>query len=207
MLPQRNNPVAAPPVPAVPVAAPAAEYSAEERLLLLGIARQAIVSALRGAAWEPASPSPHLAEARGVFTSLHVGERLRGCVGFVQPLRTLYQTVAQTAVAAAFNDPRFDPVSEQEAAQLRIEISVLSPLRAITLPEIEVGCHGLVITHRFQRGLLLPQVAAQHAWDRETFVMETCLKAGLAPDAWRHGATLEAFTAEVFGDETAVSNK
>ncbi len=196
MLPQRKNPVAV-----SPVAVPAPEYSAEERRLLLALAHEAIRGALSGDAPDPAAPSPHLAELRGAFTTLHLGERLRGCVGFVQPLRPLYRTVAETAVAAAFNDPRFDPVSEEDAERLKIEISVLSPLRPITLPEIEVGRHGLVVTHRFQRGLLLPQVAEEHGWDRETFLMETCLKAGLAPDAWLHGATLEAFTAEVFGDE------
>ena len=193
MLPQRKNSVVAPPTPGP-------EYSAEERRLLLGLAHDAIGAALRGASPDLVPPSPHLAEARGAFTTLHLKERLRGCVGFVQPLRTLYQTVAETAVAAAFNDPRFDPVSEEEAPLLKIEISVLSPLRFITVQEIEVGRHGLVVTHHFQRGLLLPQVAVEHGWDRETFLAETCQKAGLAVDAWRHGATVEAFTAEVFGD-------
>jgi len=195
MLPQRKNPVVA-----APVAVPAPEYSAEERRLLLHLAHDAIRGALHGDVPDPAPPSPHLAEARGAFTTLHISEALRGCVGFVQPLRPLYRTVVETAVAAAFNDPRFDPVSEEDVELLKIEISVLSPLRPITPPEIEVGRHGLVVTQRFQRGLLLPQVAAEHGWDRETFLSETCLKAGLAPDAWRHGATLEAFTAEVFGD-------
>lgn len=195
MLPQRKNPVAV-----SPVALPVAEYSAEERRLLLHLAHNAIRRALLGDAPDPAAPSLHLAELRGAFTTLHIGENLRGCVGFVQPLRPLYRTVVETAVAAAFNDPRFDPVCEEDAQLLKIEISVLSVLRPITLPEIEVGRHGLVVTHRFQRGLLLPQVAAEHGWDRETFLTETCLKAGLSSDAWRQGATLEAFSAEVFGD-------
>ncbi len=196
MLPQRKNPVAV-----SPVAVPAPKYSPEERRLLLDLAHQAIRGALSGDAPDPSAPSSHLAELRGAFTTLHIGEHLRGCVGFVQPLRPLYRTVVETAVAAAFNDPRFDPVSDEDADLLKIEISVLSPLRPITPAEIEVGRHGLVVTHRFQRGLLLPQVAAEHGWDRDTFLTETCLKAGLAPDAWRCGATLEAFTAEVFGDE------
>ncbi|MCI0353980.1 MAG: AmmeMemoRadiSam system protein A [Acidobacteria bacterium] len=188
-----------------PAASPACEYSGEERRLLLSIAHDAIGAALRGSSQgfssHLASPSPHLSEARGAFTTLHLHDRLRGCVGFVQALRPLFQTVAETAVAAAFNDPRFDPVTDEEARLLKIEISVLSPLRPITLPEIEIGRHGLVVTHRFQRGLLLPQVAVEHGWDRETFLAETCQKAGLAPDAWRHSATVEGFTAEVFGDE------
>ncbi|MGH9602721.1 MAG: AmmeMemoRadiSam system protein A [Terriglobales bacterium] len=195
MLPLPKNPLVD------PSAAPSApEYSAEERRLLLRLARDSIGAALRRAAPGLVPPSAHLSEARGAFTTLHLHDRLRGCVGFVQPLRPLYQTVAETAVAAAFNDPRFDPVSEDEALLLKIEISVLSLLRPITPQEVEIGRHGLVVTHRFQRGLLLPQVAVEHGWDRETFLAETCQKAGLAPDAWLHGATVEAFTAEIFGD-------
>ncbi len=195
MLPLRKNPVVNPsPAPL------ASEYSADERRFLLQLAHDSIAAALRRSSWEHVPPSPHLSEARGAFTTLHLQDRLRGCVGFVQPLRPLYQTVAETAVAAAFNDPRFDPVTDEEAPLLKIEISVLSPLRSITLPEIEIGRHGLVVTHHFQRGLLLPQVAVEHGWDRETFLAETCQKAGLQPDAWLHGATVEGFSAEVFGD-------
>ncbi|MGH9555929.1 MAG: AmmeMemoRadiSam system protein A [Terriglobales bacterium] len=195
MLPLRKNPAVN------PSAAPfAPEYSAEERRLLLRLAHHSIAAALRRSLPDLVPPSAHLSETRGAFTTLHLNQRLRGCVGFVQPLRPLYQTIAETAVAAAFNDPRFDPVTDDEAPLLKIEISVLSPLRPITPQEIEIGRHGLVVTHHFQRGLLLPQVAVEHGWDRETFLAETCQKAGLAPDTWRHGATVEAFTAEVFGD-------
>ncbi len=200
MLPLRKNPHVNP-----PAARFAPEYSAEERGQLLQLAHHSIGAALRRSPPDvPSSlvpPSPHLCEARGAFTTLHLYDRLRGCVGFVQPLRPLYQTVSETAVAAAFNDPRFDPVTDDEAPLLKIEISVLSLLRPITLSEIEIGRHGLVVTHRFQRGLLLPQVAVEHEWDRETFLAETCQKAGLPPDAWLHGATVEGFTAEVFGEQ------
>lgn len=200
MLPLRKNPHVNP-----SPATLAPEYSAEERRLLLNLAHDSIGAALRRSSADAATSlavpaSSHLSEARGAFTTLHLHDRLRGCVGFVQPLRPLYQTVAETAVAAAFNDPRFDPVTDDEAPLLKIEISVLSLLRPITLPEIEIGRHGLVVTHRFQRGLLLPQVALEHEWDRETFLAETCQKAGLPPDAWLHGATVEGFTAEVFGE-------
>jgi len=194
MLPLRKNPVVSRSAPF------ASEYPADERRFLLQLAHASIAAALRRSLLEHVSPSPHLLEARGAFTTLHLEDRLRGCVGFVQPLRPLYQTVAETAVAAAFNDPRFDPVTDEEAPLLKIEISVLSPLRPITLSEIEIGRHGLVVTHHFQRGLLLPQVAVEHGWDRETFLAETCQKAGLPPDAWLHSATVEGFTAEVFGD-------
>jgi AmmeMemoRadiSam system protein A len=196
MLPLRKNPRVT-----SSAATLAPEYSAEERRLLLQLAHASIDGALRRSPLDLVPPSAHLSESRGAFTTLHLHDRLRGCVGFVQPLRPLYQTVAETAVAAAFKDPRFDPVTDEEAPLLKIEISVLSLLKTITPAEIEIGRHGLVITHRFQRGLLLPQVAVEHEWDRETFLAETCQKAGLPPDAWRHGATVEAFTAEVFGEQ------
>jgi AmmeMemoRadiSam system protein A len=138
---------------------------------------------------------------RGAFTTLHLNGRLRGCIGFVVPTHSLYRTVAETAQAAAFEDPRFAPVTGEEAPLLRVEISVLSPVRAIRPEEVIVGLHGLLIAKDGRRGLLLPQVPVDWSWDRETFLSQTCLKAGLPPDAWRQGTDLQAFTAEVFGDE------
>jgi AmmeMemoRadiSam system protein A len=124
-------------------------------------------------------------------------------VGYVFPVASLYRTVAETARAAAFEDTRFSPVSPQEAPELDISLSILSPLRVITPEEVEIGRHGLVVSHGGRRGLLLPQVPVEHQWDRATFMEQTCRKAGLPLDAWRQGATLEAFTAEVFGDREA----
>jgi AmmeMemoRadiSam system protein A len=112
----------------------------------------------------------------------------------------LYLAVAETARAAAFDDSRFSPVTKQEAVELGISLSVLSRLFPIRPDEVEVGLHGLVISFGSHRGLLLPQVPVEYDWDRETFLGQTCRKAGLPPDAWRKGAALEAFTAEVFGD-------
>jgi AmmeMemoRadiSam system protein A len=109
--------------------------------------------------------------------------------------------VAETARAAAFEDSRFWPVTEEEAPELEISLSVLSPLFPIRPAEVEVGRHGLVISSGSRRGLLLPQVPVECDWDRETFLEQTCRKAGLPPDTWRKNATLEAFTAEVFGDD------
>ena len=144
---------------------------------------------------------------RGAFTTLHLNGKLRGCIGYVVPTHSLYRTVAETARAAAFDDPRFSPVTADEAADLEIEISVLSPLRPIRPEEIVVGRHGLVIRKGFRRGLLLPQVPVEWGWDRETFLAQTCKKAGLALDAWEQGAEIQAFTAEVFGDHAEESGR
>ena len=147
-------------------------------------------------------PTPHLAEPRGVFTSLYLRGELRGCVGYVLPTCSVYRAVAETARAAAFDDNRFPPVTAEEAPHLEIELSILSPPQPIRPEEIEVGRHGLLISWHGRRGLLLPQVPVEHAWDRTTFLEQTCRKAGLPADAWQKGATIEAFTAEVFGDKS-----
>jgi AmmeMemoRadiSam system protein A len=114
----------------------------------------------------------------------------------------VYRAVADTARAAAFEDTRFDPVTLEEAQQLKIELSILSPPQPITAEEIEIGRHGLLISMAGYRGLLLPQVPVEHHWDRVTFLEQTCRKAGLPRDAWEKGANIEAFTAEVFGEKT-----
>lgn len=192
------------PQPNPPLAAVAPEYSLEERRLLLALAHRAIQAALEDKEIDLAPPSAHLAEPRGAFTTLHLGGQLRGCVGYVIAVHPLYRTVAETAMAAAFRDTRFYPVNQEEAPHLEVEISVLSPLRPIHPREIEIGRHGLVVARGSQRGLLLPQVPLEYGWSVETFLEETCHKAGLPEDAWQHGATLEGFTAEIFGDKEVV---
>jgi AmmeMemoRadiSam system protein A len=178
------------------------EFSAEERALLLRLAHESILSALehREIALDP--PTPHLAEHRGAFTSLYLGGQLRGCVGYVLPTSSVYRAVADTARAAAFEDTRFNAVTMDEARDLQIELSILSPPQAIAAEAIEVGRHGLLISLATHRGLLLPQVPVDHHWDRITFLEQTCRKAGLPLDAWQKGATIEAFTAEVFGEKS-----
>ncbi|MGA9564553.1 MAG: AmmeMemoRadiSam system protein A [Candidatus Korobacteraceae bacterium] len=177
------------------------EFSQEERRLLLLLAHRAISAALGVQKLDLTPPTPHLAEPRGAFTTLHLHGKLRGCIGYVVPKYSLFQTVADTARAAAFEDPRFVPVTANEAPFLAVEISVLSLLQPIRPEEVVVGVHGLVVTKGSRRGLLLPQVPAEWGWDRETFLAQTCLKAGLPLDCWMHGAEIKAFTAEVFGDE------
>jgi AmmeMemoRadiSam system protein A len=178
---------------------PVTEYSPEERVLLLRLAHDSIRAALAGAELSLASPTPRLAEPRGVFTSLYSQGDLRGCVGYVFPSSPLYRAVAETARAAAFDDPRFPPLRPDEEPTLEIELSILTPPQPIRAGEVEVGRHGLLITMHGHRGLLLPQVAVDRGWDRTTFLEQTCLKAGLPADVWQKGATIESFTAEVFG--------
>lgn len=179
----------------------AQEFSPYERQLLLRLAHQSIEVALAGRPLDTIPPSDHLAEQRGAFTTLHLHGKLRGCIGYVSPTQSLYVTVAETARAAAFDDPRFEAMTQDEAPELKIEISVLSTLKRITPAEVVVGKHGLVVMQGSRRGLLLPQVPVEWGWDRETFLSQTCMKAGLAPDAWLRGAELQAFTAEVFGED------
>jgi len=176
------------------------EYSPEERQELLECAREAIVSKLENRVPLAVNATPHLSEPRGAFTTLYIHGKLRGCVGYPAAVLPLYRTIFETARAAAFEDPRFIPLILGEAADLRVAISVLSPVAPIRPEDVEIGRHGLIISLGSYRGLLLPQVPVEHGWDRVTFLEQTCHKAGLPPDAWRTGALVEAFAAEVFGD-------
>jgi uncharacterized protein len=193
------------------------EFSLEHRRNLLHIAHEAILSVLEHRPFPEAPPLLlRLSEPRGVFTTLYLrgdhlpsdlhGDRhrqLRGCVGYAMPIAPLYRAVAETARAAAFEDSRFLPVTQDEATRLEVSLSVLSLLFPIHPEAVEVGRHGLLISDGARHGLLLPQVPVENAWDRETFLEQTCRKAGLPPDAWRKHATIEAFTAEVFSDADA----
>jgi len=179
------------------------EFSPQERALLFDLAHESILSALEQREIPLQPPTSHLAEPRGAFTSLYLHGELRGCVGYVLPVGSVYRAVIDTARAAAFEDSRFFPVTLEEAGNLTIELSILSPPQPILPDRIEVGRHGLLISMGGLRGLLLPQVATEHHWDRITFLQQTCRKAGLPIDAWQKGATIEAFTAEVFGEKPA----
>jgi AmmeMemoRadiSam system protein A len=176
------------------------EFSLEERSLLLKVAHRAIESDLDGEDIPLEPPTPHLAETRGVFTTLYLHGELRGCVGYVFPILPLFRAVAETARSAASEDSRFKPVECDEAPHLEVSLSILSVLSPISPDEVQIGRHGLVVSMAGRRGLLLPQVPVEHHWDRITFLEQTCRKAGLPLDAWKRGATLEAFTAEVFSD-------
>jgi len=173
----------------------------EEKNILRQIAWAAIKAKLQGEKIErPPVISNALQERCGAFVSLHTHGQLRGCIGQIHAHQPLYQVVEGMALAAAFEDPRFPPLSPQELSDLDLEISVLTPLQKIKdIPEIEVGKHGLYIKKGFHSGLLLPQVAVEHNWDRITFLEETCRKAGLPRNAWKEkDAEIYIFSAEIF---------
>jgi AmmeMemoRadiSam system protein A len=176
------------------------EFSSEERRLLLRLAHESISATLEQRELSLVPPSLHLAEPRGAFTTLYYRGDLRGCVGYAFPVTSLYRTVAESARGAAFDDSRFSPVTGDQAAELEVSLSVLSPLQPVLPEQVEIGRHGLLISLGYYRGLLLPQVPVEHGWDRIAFLEQTCRKAGLPLDAWQTGAKLEAFTAEVFAD-------
>jgi len=174
--------------------------SDSHRSSLLEVARQSVrIAATEKRRHQPV-PIPGLHEPRAVFVTLYMRESLRGCIGSVVARYPLYRAVAEAAYSAAVEDPRFPPVQIEEVPELRIDISVLSPFRDITPEQIVVGEHGLLVSRGRQRGLLLPQVAVEHRLSALRFLEETCRKAGLPPDAWKHGASIQAFTAEVFGE-------
>lgn len=179
----------------------------EDRKILLRLARQALEEGVCGVG-EPkelSDPAPPLMEPRGVFVTLRRHGELRGCIGQVQTSSPLYKTVQECAVAAALSDPRFPPVTPDETPSLHLEISVLSTPEEIAPEQVEIGRHGLIISQGWRRGLLLPQVPVTWEWDREQFLEETCLKAGLPTDSWKKGARIEAFTAQVFEEPVETS--
>lgn len=170
---------------------------------LLALARASIETALRRGGGDPATPpgDPDLGADAGAFVSLHKAGALRGCIGTFQAPGPLTDTVSRMARAAAFEDPRFPAVTRDELAALSLEISVLTPMNPVTdVDEIEVGRHGLYLVQGGRQGVLLPQVAVAHGWDRETFLEQTCRKAGLPPDAWKRGAEIYSFEAQVFSE-------
>ena len=174
-----------------------------EKEELLRIARVSIEKRVKGERLPEFTPfTERLNLPQGVFVTIKENHQLRGCIGYITPIKPLYQAVSEMAIAAATSDPRFPPLQPSELKRISIEITVLSPLKKIENPEeIEVGKHGIVIKRGPYQGLLLPQVATEEGWDRETFLAHTCLKAGLPMDAWREkGTEIYIFTGEVFGE-------
>lgn len=174
----------------------------KEKDTLLGIARLAIASYIVDKRIPVVkSEEKSLNMKCGVFVSIHKDGDLRGCIGVFTSDDPLYKTIAVMAVSAAFEDPRFDPVAEEEVKEIDIEISVLTPLKKIADPkEIEVGRDGIYIVKGSHKGVLLPQVAVEHDFDRNMFLDHTCLKAGLKAGAWREGAEIYTFEADIFDD-------
>ncbi len=181
------------------------ELSDDHRKKLLAIARQSIAAVLNGRAaeWSDDDVDDTLVHPAGAFVTLrtHDGD-LRGCIGSIRAVEPLYKAVASSAVSAAFRDPRFVPVRSGELERLELEISVMGPIEPVSdIEEIVAGRDGLIISRNRFAGLLLPQVATEYGWDRETFLDQTCLKAGLPRGAWRdEDCRVEKFSAIVFGE-------
>jgi len=172
-----------------------------EKKTLHDIARTVIENKARGKALpEFKSESSILKESRGAFVTIQKRGQLRGCIGYIEGHGPLHKTIEEMAEAAAFRDPRFSPVKEKELPELDIEISVLTPLKRIKeVNEIQVGKHGIYIKKGWLSGLLLPQVATEYGWDRQTFLDHTCQKAGLPSTAWKEKETeIYIFSADIF---------
>ena len=171
---------------------------------LLSLARTAIKARLEGRPYRPPRNLPPLLENPGAaFVTLKRNGDLRGCIGRLIPDAPLASVVSEMAVRAAFHDFRFLPLTRREFDDLMIEISVLSAFQPVSdVKRVQVGKHGLLVIQGDRRGLLLPQVPGEQGWDRETFLDQTCLKAGLPAEAWRHGASLFYFTAQIFRDDS-----
>ncbi len=193
-----------------PPAAAGPGLAPDERTFLLALARAVVTETAHGrrppradafAAARGLAPGPRLREPRGAFVTLTRAGELRGCIGYVEPIRPLLEAVADNAASAAARDPRFLPVGPDELADLHVEISALTPLRPVAGPgEIELGRHGIVLAKGRARALFLPQVAPEQGWDLPTTLRHLSRKAGLEPDAWREGARFEVFEAEVFAE-------
>lgn len=175
--------------------------SRDDQRRLLRLARRALEARVQRLPAPPVERGGGLDLPMGAFVTIHVRGDLRGCLGRLETHRPIAENVAHLAAVVADSDPRFPPLRAPELADTDIEISALSPEEDVhDLSAIEVGRHGLIIEHGPDRGLLLPQVAAEHGWDRDTFLEHTCLKAGLPRDAWKHGARILKFEAQVFGE-------
>lgn len=178
----------------------------EQKRALVDVARRSVerqVGAVTRTSERGTVPVSSSISASGAFVTIKRSGELRGCLGTLQCGASLVEEVDRCAADAASRDPRFPPVTSDELPDLSVEVSVLGPLEEIDPHDagaITIGRHGLVAEQGFRRGLLLPQVATEHHWTVEQFLRHTCVKAGLPPDAWRRGARIYRFDAEVFGE-------
>jgi AmmeMemoRadiSam system protein A len=172
-----------------------------DRARLLQLARHALVARVQGMS-PPLAPADLNGPTFGVFVSVHRGDDLRGCLGTVEGRERLATAVVRLAGDVAHHDHRFAPIEPDEIDHVVIDLSVLTRPEPVEDPtEIIIGRHGVIVERGLERALLLPQVAPEHGWDRETLLARTCDKAGLAIDAWKHGAAIFRFEAEVFGEK------
>ncbi|RKX72367.1 AMMECR1 domain-containing protein [candidate division TA06 bacterium] len=177
-------------------------FTREEKIELIGLARQSIESTLLNKNESPETKCENLKKKGAAFTTLMIDNILRGCIGYIQAVKPLYITVWETAQSAAFGDPRFPSLTIDEFPKIKIELSVMTPLQKIDdYYDFEIGKHGLYIKHGFYSGLLLPQVALKYKWDKEKFLREVCYKAGLPADTYKQGADIFKFAAEIFSED------
>ncbi|HDP79309.1 MAG TPA: AmmeMemoRadiSam system protein A [Spirochaetes bacterium] len=184
------------------------ELSKEQKIRLLRLARAVIEARLENSP-VPAPDmggefsEPVFLEQCGAFVTIHRKGRLRGCIGYIQGMKNIPDTVVDMAQSSAFRDPRFAPLGKEEFSDIDLEISVLSPIEPVRdIADIKVGRDGLIISRGMNSGLLLPQVATEYEWDLETFLEHTCFKAGLPGDAWKkEGTKIEKFSAQVFSEK------
>jgi AmmeMemoRadiSam system protein A len=187
---------------------PPTPLAAAERAFLREVAWRAVSAAARG---EPAPDPEAVARERGLplsgrlwdsggaFVTLHSGCQLRGCIGTLEGREPLARAVAVNGRTAAVGDPRFPPVTPDELSNITLEVSVLTPLRPVAGPaEIVIGRHGILLQKLGRQAVFLPQVATEQGWDLPTTLTHLCRKAGLPGEAWREGAGLRVFEAEVF---------
>ncbi len=173
----------------------------QQKRFLLYVAKESVVSSVKGIKRDiPHTDDPVLLEPRGAFVTLKKHGELRGCIGYVIPIKPLYLAVWDVAREAALNDPRFTPVKEEELNELSYEISALSPLYLVnSIKEIKIKRDGLMIKKGMYSGLLLPQVPVEEGWNLTQFLSYTCLKAGLPPDCYKDPEVkIYRFEAEVF---------
>ena len=179
------------------------ELTGDEKTILLSAARQSILSKFNEAEKPEIDYStyPKLNESHGVFVTLTIDGELRGCIGYIVTIAPLYQTVCESALSAAFNDPRFAGLTREEFDKIKIEISILSSFEPIkNYEEIIVGRHGLLLDEG-GRAVLLPQVATEHNYSREQFLTALCHKAGLFGEYWKEKKLrIKVFTATVFSE-------
>ncbi len=176
--------------------------NSSQKKFLLDLARQSIEAFLKKGKHLQLEPEDQeLRKFRGAFVTLKKNNELRGCIGFPLPIKPLYETVAESAVAAATQDFRFPRLTVEELPEISIEISALSLPRQIKdISEIKIGKHGIIVSKGLHKGLLLPQVPLEWKWNLETYLCHGCLKAGLGEDEWKKGAQIEIFEAEIFSD-------
>ncbi|HWY09432.1 MAG TPA: AmmeMemoRadiSam system protein A [Candidatus Acidoferrales bacterium] len=176
--------------------------SEEDRKAILELARQGVVHAVYHERPLPTFPTTGIfAERGGLFVTLHVAKKLRGCIGVIEGYANLGETLARCAADAALHDPRFSRMRAEELDALEIEVSLLTPVQPMRAEEVEIGIHGLLVEQGSRRGLLLPQVAVEHRLSREQFLAETCAKAGLPRDAWDDPETkLYGFQCEILAE-------